>query len=936
MDAEDCWVSTSGSPVGDGSISTPYDTIETALENINNSTSTCDIINVIEGSYTARPDTVSISGIQVHIIAVNGTGTVDIDLDGTCSWISAESSVMNITGITIFSGPEHLPTGATDPVFHFDKVAGSSSFIDLTMSGCDAGGMDFFGEDPARRTSIPNSIPMDPIVVTYTNCQFDGLNMPTNGGVISIALPNNVATLVVQDCEFTDNYVHTSIIAKGGAIYSEVDTLIEDTLFQNNTAVFQGGAIWIAGIAIINRCNFIENKQVAIVGTPINAGGAGVHLSNVADVVGCIFTYNQADSGGAGICFDANDNDPYINGAIDNYRSVNDSIFLHNVALGGGGGAIAHTGDSNTRTLDVCISNCTIHDNTASFGGGMWINIARDLSILNTDISGNLAVDSLAGAFCTEGMWGTGYIFDSVINDNYAHSIGGAIHAEIEGMYVYNTEIKNNTADGGSGGAMAYFEANTPPLAYSVIFDNCQIVDNTAIHGSNARGGGLWTEGTSKPILLKDTLIDSNRAGMPPDFIDTNGFGGGVYTRGLEVEIDNCTFIGNHASVSGGCIYHRLGGNDETINISNSMFDGNFVNGEGSDSSGCVFMQSFDFRTGTAMNITGSTFINNYVEETSSAGAVGVTDVLYIDLYFSDNVFCNNTVNFTSTEPIIMHGDPESIVDPDCIDCIIGDFLNFQGVCGGEGFTNVSALMMGDNPMGVGDKKHVCYNQEVGFPCLIEDERPAQWIFLDNLIPDNITQLFAIDIESLVVEMDNHDPDDVCEILITIDTLVIACEFEVVENITVCYDIELTDKVRDGPHNYCPEDYIHEPRIWLDCIDFDQDYLDEDFLSIQQEIILQLEVDVCGVCSGLGKPCDTKDDDENLLPWILFGVFGGLLVIIVKCWCCVALYSECKKRRRKRGKKYKNINHEMKNLRQGVTKYNISNKLDYLLANKDY
>jgi Tol biopolymer transport system component len=145
--------------------------------------------------------------------------------------------------------------------------------------------------------------------------------------------------------------------------------------------------------------------------------------------------------------------------------TITNSTISNNLALDTGGGVY------NMGTL--VINNSDIVDNyTAYFGGGGVMNDAGTMEIINSTITGNAA--SWGGGVDT--YLGTTTITGSIVANNTANSgVGGGIDNYFGTVNVSDSLIQGNNAVANSGGGVAS-NANTT-------IDNSCIMDNTASDG---------------------------------------------------------------------------------------------------------------------------------------------------------------------------------------------------------------------------------------------------------------------------------------------------------------------------------------------------------------------------------------------------------------------------------------------------------------------
>ncbi|MEM6767868.1 MAG: hypothetical protein AAF655_23240 [Bacteroidota bacterium] len=180
----------------------------------------------------------------------------------------------------------------------------------------------------------------------------------------------------------------------GGGLYSRFSNLIiEQCLFQNNSASVAGGAVVLAfGNSIVRNCEFVSNSSDLSGGGLLNYGGSPLISSST-------FTRNASSSGrgsGGGIynlegspiisnCyFNSNIASIYgggISGAESNAQITN-CYFFDNISLGFGGGI----GNSDSSSL---VSGCTFSNNWSNLGGGGIYAINHELELTDCLIEGN-------------------------------------------------------------------------------------------------------------------------------------------------------------------------------------------------------------------------------------------------------------------------------------------------------------------------------------------------------------------------------------------------------------------------------------------------------------------------------------------------------------------------------------------------------------------
>jgi CSLREA domain-containing protein len=176
------------------------------------------------------------------------------------------------------------------------------------------------------------------------------------------------------------------------------------------------------------------------------------------------------------------------------------SVVVGNHAPDVGGGIAATAGS-------VILVRSAVKRNTAGAGGGMFVGVDGRVELDRSTIQRNEA-QYQGGALYHDDGFGTSRIDNSTLAHNEAGDDGGAVYSEAEELRVVNsTFTKNKTA--GRGGAI-YSAPDTNALVNAAtIARNRSDSDNT---GAVDSGGGIYGDGGSDVIELKNSLVVKNRA----------------------------------------------------------------------------------------------------------------------------------------------------------------------------------------------------------------------------------------------------------------------------------------------------------------------------------------------------------------------------------------------------------------------------------------
>lgn len=331
-------------------------------------------------------------------------------------------------------------------------------------------------------------------------------------------------------------------------------------------------------------------------------------------------------------------------------------LTLENLTLKNGkadpGGAINAAG---IKTLTL--KHCTIKDCTAYSGGGIYLNGKVEAVLESCTITGCKTTADPGGAiYAGSGSNGQPvvYIKGGSISSNTGYITGGAINITRGSLYINTdengdpdtmsttTEIKNNTviASGGGGneggGISCYWEADKPGklTIENAEITNCNIEYNSS-GDKNAHGAGIHVYGKGEVSLSNVTLSQCGFTGESPGNKFNQKQGGGIclqngaeatikdctfksckanqggafYIETGKANIENCTFIKNSASESGGALHIGNTSDDCNVIINDSVIGDSASNANTASSKGggiCVYRGTCTVRKVNIQNNTAS------------------------------------------------------------------------------------------------------------------------------------------------------------------------------------------------------------------------------------------------------------------------------------------------------------------------------------------
>lgn len=364
--------------------------------------------------------------------------------------------------------------------------------------------------------SAPATITVTSEVPVTKDTTIDGGKLVTLSGgqstrILHIKSAWNVATplLTVQNLTFVDGHTtdvaNTTSTAQGGAAIFEEGgslTVIDCTFTHNQCASsgqdVSGGAINGQGIGtlIVEGSSFVENSGS-------NGGAIGTQAETVT-VVNSTFTGNSATGTGGNPGTGGDGGAMSYDGAMVTWTMCGDT-FSQNHANASGGAIFRVAYTDELVSIDRCtfdgnsvdpttgnagglyleyatiaMTNTTLSNNSAHFGGGIWIGHNAVAKLTNDTIAHNTA--TMGG-----GIWFAGGITGTIQNVTVAGNAGNGMAGGDTGVTLENTLVAGNTkgslegevscdhTHGGAGTNMEYPGDPSSPCTSSVLVMDPQL-----------------------------------------------------------------------------------------------------------------------------------------------------------------------------------------------------------------------------------------------------------------------------------------------------------------------------------------------------------------------------------------------------------------------------------------------------------------------------
>ena len=424
--------------------------------------------------------------------------------------------------------------------------------------------------------------------VTITDSVFENNVATAEGGAVDFSHAS-VKDLVVSinNSSFVGNKAPVA-----GAIFTNVDSKITNSNFINNSAAKIGGAICNVNDLTVENSKFVNNTPQAIHNSKeLHLGiETFTDLQNAIDLVDGILTLDSdiamTDDEAAG----------FVNGVAINKDIVIDgkghTISAEDL------GRIFSIGEGFTVTL----TNATLINGKATEGGAIYND--GSLTLSDVKLSDN-AADSYGGAVFNNGEL---VVSDSVFDSNDIVNRGSA-SVDYGGAAIYNWYDGTLTVSGSNftNNIKNYKNGDRLVGAVATIGD-ATISDSCFVNNAGRWGGAISASGY---LIAGD---DVNTLTVSGSTFKENGglYGAGIFVAGSDFTVSDCVFDKNTA----------FGKGDMTPNNNNGAAI--VVTDTGKDITGAI---------------TGSNFTNN------KAQYGGAIDICEGNIKITDSIFVNNSAD---------------------------------------------------------------------------------------------------------------------------------------------------------------------------------------------------------------------------------------------------------------------------------------------------
>ena len=468
---------------------------------------------------------------------------------------------------------------------------------------------------------------------TVSDCVFDkntafgkGNMTPNNnnGAAIVVTDTGKDITGAITGSNFTNNKAQY-----GGAIYiCEGNIAISDSLFENNSADVEGGAIDIDSainnpVVTVKDSKFVNNTPQAIHNSKeLHLGiETFTDLQNAIDLVDGILTLDSD------IAMTDDEAANFVNGVIIN----------KNIRIDGKG----HTIDAKNlgrifsigEGFAVTLTNATLINGKAVEGGAIYND--GSLTLSDVKLSDN-AADGYGGAVFNNGEL---VVSDSVFDSNDIVNRGSA-SVDYGGAAIYNWYDGILTVSGSNftNNIKNYKNGDRLVGAVATIGD-ATISDSYFVNNAGRWGGAITTSGA---LIAGD---DVNTLTVSGSTFKENGglYGAGIFVWGSDFTVSDCVFDKNTASGKGNMTPNNNNGAAIEVTDTNKAIAG-IITGSNFTNNKAQYGGAIDICEGN-IKITDSEFVNNSADV--EGGAIDISTVKgNPEVSISGSKFINNSASY--------------------------------------------------------------------------------------------------------------------------------------------------------------------------------------------------------------------------------------------------------------------------------------------------
>ena len=321
-------------------------------------------------------------------------------------------------------------------------------------------------------------------------------------------------------------------------------TLTSAELLISTGVTIQGpgaGQLTVSGNNQFRVFEVNAGQPVALTGLTISNGRNGILNHTTLTISSCTITQSYGGVGNSGTL------------------TVSGCTISGNRAVGiGNSGTLTVSGCTISGNIigginnigTMTVSGCTITGNHSTVLPGGGIRNLGTLTVSDSTIAGNSASNSTGhggGLFAG----GTVTLTNCTLSDNFAQYGGGAVYADTSSsVTLTNCTLANNSTGFGSYGGGLFVNSGTDLHFTTVNVTNCTVSGNGATFG-----GGIYVNTSWKRLILNNTIVAGNTvsSGFPQYGPDIYGYvSGAIHNLVGDATGSNGIFNGRNGNIVGG------------------------------------------------------------------------------------------------------------------------------------------------------------------------------------------------------------------------------------------------------------------------------------------------------------------------------------------------------------------------------------------------
>ena len=352
-----------------------------------------------------------------------------------------------------------------------------------------------------------------------------------------------LAPVAISGLRLENGYVN-DIYGGAAIIATSSDLRLSDCEIVGNTSgsASYGGAVMALDSDIeLDQCTLSGNTadgSILLRGGTVGFGGGVLAFRSQVTITDSTFQNNEAVLYGGGLAL------------INSTATIATSSFSGNDALVGGAISL---GDYSSLTM----SDSLVTENTAFGGGGLVVGSQSEADLTNTELYGNSATDSGAGA-----LIGVGSSSPIILGQTRGLAGRGGLDYSLTGpgqLQLADSYVAFNSTESSGGGITAKYDSTVQVIDSDIAYNQAVSTALVPSGGAFGRGGGTPSGGQGGGLAV----LDGAYAQVTGSYLRSNlaDLGGGGFAGYGRLLIETSLISSNEAAIGAGL----LAGTDDPL-----------------------------------------------------------------------------------------------------------------------------------------------------------------------------------------------------------------------------------------------------------------------------------------------------------------------------------------------------------------------------------